>query len=162
MDKSLYPADWSDTIRPSILKRDGYKCSDCSIPHRSRVYKTSQGKYIRVDDLMEAWAKEQGKKVFILYLNVAHLDQNKANNEPSNLLSKCPRCHSRYDAPFKSAKRKMLLAPVIPSVVSSGVKGSVISRELHMDIRRLIRDDTGVNITKQTAVELIILITNNQ
>ncbi len=107
MDYSLYHPDWKDIIRPSILKRDNYRCAHCQIKHKSRVYKDTTGKYVECDSFMEQWAVNTHRKVFTLYLQVAHLDHNKQNNEPSNLLSLCPVHHARLDTEHKRFARIM-------------------------------------------------------
>lgn len=101
MNYSEYSPDWKDVIRPSILKRDSYKCRHCGIKHKVRVYKNSRGHYVECDDFIENWAKTNGFRVFTIYLHVAHMDQDKSNNTPDNLMSLCPRCHSKYDSKFK-------------------------------------------------------------
>jgi 5-methylcytosine-specific restriction endonuclease McrA len=101
MDRNLYSEDWSDVIRPSILKRDRYQCRHCGIRHKIRVYKNSRGKYVECDEFIEQWAKNNNFNVFTVYLHVAHLNQDKSDNRPENLMSLCPSCHSKYDASFK-------------------------------------------------------------
>jgi len=107
MDYSQYHPDWRDVIRPAILKRDGYKCAHCGIKHKARVYKDTTGKYVDCDDFMEQWAKSNGRKVFTLYLQIAHLDHNKQNNDPSNLKALCPVHHARFDTEHKKLARIM-------------------------------------------------------
>lgn len=105
MNKKEYHPDWDDIIRPQILKRDQYKCRHCGIRHKAVVYTDSKNNYVECDDFIERWARANGKKVFTLYLHVAHLDQDKNNNDPSNLVTLCPRHHSKFDAQYKSFKR---------------------------------------------------------
>lgn len=118
MDYKEYHPDWKDIIRPQILKRDQYKCRHCSIRHKTRVYKNARGKYVECDDFIEQWAENEGKKVFTLYLQVAHLDHNKKNNEPDNLLSLCPRCHGKMDREHKKFMRKVYSKKVDDSKIS--------------------------------------------
>lgn len=113
MDKKLYDPSWQDVIRPQILKRDNYKCTECGVRHRSRVYVDSRKNYVECDAFMELWCKSNNKKVFTLYIQVAHLDQNKNNNDPSNLSSLCPRHHSLYDANAKKMQRIMYKKEVL-------------------------------------------------
>lgn len=105
MDYKEYSPDWRDIIRPEILRRDQYKCKHCGIGHKTQVYCNSKGAYTICDSFTVQWAKSVGKRVFKIYLQVAHLDQDKSNNDPANLLSLCPRCHGKYDKQFKSLKR---------------------------------------------------------
>lgn len=107
MNYKDYHPDWKDIIRPQVLQRDQYKCRHCGIKHKTRVYKDSRNNYVECDKFIEQWAVNNGKKVFTLYLQVAHLDHNKENNELINLLSLCPKCHGKYDKEYKSFIRNM-------------------------------------------------------
>lgn len=110
-NKHKYPEDWNDRIRPFILARDGYKCDDCGAKHRATGYYVNNVFMPLGDQFQIDWAKQQGFKVGKIHLQIAHLDQNPANNEFSNLKSKCPKCHLRFDNLFNSAKRLMRKAP---------------------------------------------------
>lgn len=159
MDNSQYHPDWKDVIRPAILKRDGYKCSDCGIRHKSRVYKSSRGAYVVCDEFIEAWALGQGKKVFTVFLNVAHLDHDKTNNNGKNLISKCPRCHSLFDAPHKALLRNALLDSKKQVFTSSNeiLYPSLNSRI--SDIKKRISLETGVEISFEFARSIYFLAT---
>ena len=102
-----YPKDWFDTIRPTVLKRADYKCESCRLPHRSQGYYGYDGKFVKCDEFMKAWAIRNGLKVHTVYLHIAHLDQNRNNNALHNLRALCPQCHRLYDAPFSGAKRRI-------------------------------------------------------
>lgn len=105
-NKNRYPENWLDTVRPSILKRDGYKCRECGIPHRSYVVKNQDKTYSEISQLQMVQFREQGKQAFRIYLQIAHLDNNPANIKESNLISLCPPCHLKLDSPFKQLLRK--------------------------------------------------------
>lgn len=102
---SQYPANWNDEIRPSILKRDGYKCGKCSVRQRAKGYRDALGNFIECDEFMLNWCKEHGKKTITIYLSVMHLDHDITNNAPINLLSGCQQCHNRHDAKQRSFRR---------------------------------------------------------
>lgn len=101
MDYSEYHPNWRDIIRPAILQRDNFRCRVCGIQHKSIVYKLSSGAYMECDEFTAEWARNAGKKVFKLHLQIAHIDHDKMNNEPENLITLCPRHHSRMDAEHK-------------------------------------------------------------
>lgn len=105
-NRNNYAPEWFDTIRPAILKRDNYKCQKCFVKHRSKGYYDSHGNFVECDQFMLDWAKRNQLKPITIYLHVAHLDQNPANNSESNLKSLCPRCHLNFDRPFNLIKRK--------------------------------------------------------
>lgn len=159
MNKREYAPDWSDVIRPAILKRDGYKCRHCGIPHRARVYRQSSGQYYIVDEFTEQWALSQGKKVFTVYLQVAHVDQDKTNNDPANLLSLCPRHHAKLDRDFKLVKRRNFVKLIQDKEPSTKVLPSQRKNDLELKVRSRIRELTGVKISLNEVREVISIIT---
>ncbi len=100
-NKSHYPENWADQIRPSILKRDGYKCMYCRVRHRSYIVILSKNswKYIDKDEVQDYLT--DGFKSYKIYLQVAHKDCNKQNNNPDNLITLCQRCHHDIDKQWK-------------------------------------------------------------
>jgi 5-methylcytosine-specific restriction endonuclease McrA len=101
MNKKLYNDDWKDVIRPSILKRDKFKCQICNIKHRSVLYKDWIKGWLPADNSDFDWLKSKGFAVRKIYLQISHTDQNKTNNDYSNLRALCPSCHLRFDAQFR-------------------------------------------------------------
>lgn len=104
-NRNRYPENWVDTIRPSILKRDNYKCTSCGVKHRQYVARDGQMNrvYIDVDEVYDFRAN--GWRVSRVYLQVAHIDQNPANCNPDNLTTKCPKCHFELDRRHNIIKR---------------------------------------------------------
>ena len=66
----LYSGDWTDTLREAIRQRDNYICQECG---------THQ------DELTGRFKK----------LDVHHIDYNKENCNPDNLISLCKKCHMK-------------------------------------------------------------------
>ena len=64
-----YPLDWRDDLKESIRKRDNYVCQECGI-HQ--------------DELDSGQVKK---------LDVHHIDYDKHNLNPENLITLCRRCH---------------------------------------------------------------------
>jgi len=60
-----YSVDWSNTLKQSIRERDKYRCQLCGNPQGDRA------------------------------LDVHHIDYNKKNCDPENLISLCHSCHSK-------------------------------------------------------------------
>ena len=60
-----YPLDWTDTLRESIRQRDDYVCQLCGIHQEELNYR----------------------------LDVHHIDYDKNNCNPINLISLCRNCH---------------------------------------------------------------------
>jgi len=65
-----YSYDWTDILRESIRERDNYVCQICGI-HQ---------------DELNGWHKK---------LDIHHIDYNKDNLNPDNLITLCHRCHSK-------------------------------------------------------------------
>ena len=63
-----YPTEWTDDLKESIRKRDGYICQICGI-HQNEF----GGFYKKLD--------------------IHHIDYNKDNLDPKNLISLCRQCH---------------------------------------------------------------------
>ena len=81
IDYSLYAPDWFTRIRPAILHRAG-QCCEGSPKHpdcRAQNYEPHP---------------VTGSKVV---LTIAHVDQNRDNNDFDNLRAWCQRCHLSHD-----------------------------------------------------------------
>jgi len=61
----VYSVDWTETLRISIRQRDKYTCQLCG--------------------------KQQGDKAF----SVHHIDYDKQNCNPDNLITLCQSCHAK-------------------------------------------------------------------
>ena len=158
MDLSKYSPDWKGIIRPAILKRDNYRCRVCGVLHKSRVYKLTRAGYRELDAFQEEWAKSTGRHVFTIYLVVAHIDQNKANNDPKNLLTLCPFHHAKFDAKSKTLSRKIkfnqanfVTVPALPPVLDE-------RNSLLKEIVKSVKELTDYTITKSEAEDIYTLI----
>jgi len=96
-----------EIILPQILKRDGYKCKNCRINHKTRVYLNSLNNYVECDEFIETWAESNDRLVFTLYLELCFTDFDITNFEPSNLVSLCPKCKNNRDKEFKKKNRTL-------------------------------------------------------
>jgi len=158
MDFSLYAPDWRDTIRPAILKRDDYKCRHCGIQHRSIVYKKTNGGYQVLDEFTKEWAKANNKKVFTLFLQVAHLDHNKQKNDPLNLLTLCPYHHAKYDEEQKKLSRiiyKKRVEETKPAVQNIAAEKR---KALLWEMKQEIKTFTGVAMKIEDLNSLLTMI----
>lgn len=158
MNYKEYHNDWRDIIRPEILKRDQYKCRICGIRHKATVYKNTSGAYVELDEFTKEWARAHQKKVFTLYLQVAHIDHNKDNNEPSNLMSLCPIHHAKFDADHKRFLRKTYRAKTNVSTNQIPVKYTAENTLQLEEIRKAVYELTKVRIHLHEASSLIQLI----
>src|SRR5205085_6453015 len=48
----------------------------------------------------------ENKRLYRVLLQIAHIDQNKQNNDYTNLMSLCARCHTKFDSPYKAKRGK--------------------------------------------------------
>jgi hypothetical protein len=62
-----YPKEFNDLLKESIRQRDNYTCQECNLTQEQLVYT----------------------------LHIHHIDYNKRNNLPSNLITLCNSCHSQ-------------------------------------------------------------------
>lgn len=104
-NRKKYSEEWTDVIRPRILKRDNYKCQKCGIKHRSYVLVDSDKNYTLIDRDEHEDYKQYGANTYRIYLQVAHRDNNPDNNADENLISLCPKCHLKMDEPFRNLVR---------------------------------------------------------
>jgi len=82
-DYSEYPDNWKQ-IRATILNRAGNHCELCDAENHKPHWKT-------------------GSKVI---LTIHHIDRDRKNNNPLNLIALCQRCHLRLDLQYHLKKRR--------------------------------------------------------
>jgi len=67
---TLYPQDWKESLKESIILRDNYLCRLCGLPQYNLI-----GRFKKLD--------------------VHHIDYNKNNLNPNNLITLCKKCHPK-------------------------------------------------------------------
>lgn len=106
-NRHRYTHDWFSVVRPTILVRDKFRCSFCQARQGSKGY-YDQNQFIELlDDFMTDWAQRRQLKIYKIYLQVMHLDQDVNNNTLTNLAAGCARCHLKYDNKYKPPCRVM-------------------------------------------------------
>ena len=131
----------------------------CGIRHKSRVYLANKTNYIECDEFLEVWAKTTGKKVFTLFLQVAHLDHDKTNNSLNNLRVLCPRHHGLFDKEHKRMLRYTLLNDVEPIFNKVDVLELSQMVECIEALRLSVKQCTNVTISKLDADSILKSIT---
>jgi 5-methylcytosine-specific restriction endonuclease McrA len=121
-NKHLYSPDWLDVIRPTILKRDNYKCQSCGVKHKAWYEKHNVKAGNELDEHERNYFKRIGIFLRQIHLQVCHIDQNPANNDYSNLIAKCPKCHLTMDNSFNNLKKssKKFLSNLNHSLINLG------------------------------------------
>lgn len=100
-DYSTFPANWTTEIRPAILRRADSCCEWCGAPNGMLARRLKYNPGVRV----YAWHKQdwdaasgdEWSAAFKVVLTIAHLDQDRTNNNPKNLMALCQRCHLMFD-----------------------------------------------------------------
>ncbi len=123
-NRTEYPENWYDEIRPQVLSRDKYKCVVCQIKNRQWVAISKDKKRFSIDSDEITDFKQSGYKVYRIYLHVCHRDNNKQNISLSNLITLCVGCHAKMDGNYKGLIRKghriknqLNIYDIIPSTV---------------------------------------------
>ncbi|MBK8751707.1 MAG: hypothetical protein IPL99_08680 [Candidatus Competibacteraceae bacterium] len=106
--RHLYPPHWRELANQIKFERAGGRCERCGRPHGQVVLVIKDGGWLDpetgegYDDqgqslgLCQSSDEPEGRLVKTI-LTCAHLDQNPAHNDPTNLAALCPRCHLRHD-----------------------------------------------------------------
>lgn len=78
-----YNSEFNRRLKEQIRKRDGYRCQECLTPQAELVVNTKSG-------------------VRHCKLSIHHIDYDKKNNKPENLISLCRPCHAQtnFDAKY--------------------------------------------------------------
>lgn len=100
-----YDFNWKN-IRKVILQRAKNKCELCNAPNHAFMLRFKGAEYPWY--IVQNATNEDLKKTKIIkvVLTIAHLDQDKKNNKPYNLLALCQRCHNKIDLPHRIKNRK--------------------------------------------------------
>jgi len=113
IDYANYAPNWKTEIRPQILERSLHHCEWCGVRNHAfirravengAVYRYWSAGFERfVSGCGMDYSEFTWKPVIKVVLTIAHLDQDRTNNDPANLAALCQRCHLRHDAWYRSA-----------------------------------------------------------
>lgn len=113
-DYSKYHPEWKTKIRPDILERDGHCCKFCKVPNKTlicrgkwgeievwqnddgQIHDAKTGEYIGSSYVGDVWVGNK-RTLTKIVLTIAHLDQDKTNNDYDNLAALCQKCHLGID-----------------------------------------------------------------
>lgn len=97
LDNKGYSIAWKDIIRPSVLKRDGYKCVYCKVSNHTKFTVINRNRLL----LDDTWLLDKyilsGHKISTIHLSIAHTCHVKACTNREHLKSSCQACHLRLD-----------------------------------------------------------------
>jgi len=112
MNRKLYPINWNEISARIRHERAKDRCEWCGVQNGAVGARDCDGKWWDEDSIHSLNATA-GDYLFgdfphmvRIILTVAHLDQNPANNDESNLAALCQRCHLNHDRPFNMPKIK--------------------------------------------------------
>lgn len=112
--KKDYPPDWK-TISLAVRARAGQKCEWCGAPNRQWILRDRKPELfqtVRIGETVkkvpfldfsipfpQTFAAKHYRDAGMtkIIITVAHLDRDRANNEPENLAALCQRCHLNHD-----------------------------------------------------------------
>lgn len=104
-DVREYHPDWR-WIREQLMDQADGRCEWCGVAHDSwQVW--ADGAWTPAAE----WFDAEGQpwlltpRVVHIWLTIAHLDHDRANNEPGNLRALCQRCHLNHDRPMHLLRR---------------------------------------------------------
>lgn len=116
-----YPKNWR-AIREGIVLRANNACEQCRAPNRELIVRgdadgRDAGTYMlphgEVHDAVSGeflgyarGSEYEGSKFTEVVLTVAHVDHDESNNDPSNLLALCQRCHFALDRADNDRRRR--------------------------------------------------------
>ena len=104
MNKKEYGENW-EAIRNRILDRDKRICTKCLIPDRSWVEVIKPNVWQPIPNFGIQFFDDDNRHYLKVFLQVAHIDNDKTNMNPTNLISLCPLCHLAMDKDYKRFKR---------------------------------------------------------
>jgi hypothetical protein len=108
-NKHYYKTDEWKAAKVFVKLRSKGKCEECNVPNGEVGIRERDGNWVNADEFSSRCSELDVKdtaRFMKIVLTVAHLDQNPANNDLSNLKHLCQRCHNRLDAPHRAARRK--------------------------------------------------------
>lgn len=132
-----YPSDWKGIVA-GVRARAGERCecrgqcgdahdhgpsvgrSDerhrCGAPNGESIVRDPRRPAVwwRLDE--SPYSYEARPRTVVVVLTVAHVDHDEANNDPSNLLALCQRCHLKMDAEDNRIRRAVSRAAAHPSL----------------------------------------------
>jgi 5-methylcytosine-specific restriction endonuclease McrA len=88
-----YGVEWRDIVRPSVLKRDKYKCRHCGVSNRVKYTLVGNKRVILDDDWLLKQYTLSNHKIYNVVLQVAHECNTKACCNEAHLITLCSSCH---------------------------------------------------------------------
>lgn len=116
----FYPIDWKELSHHVRFVRAKGCCERCGRPHGKRVAHLGDGRWW--DEAAGTWRSGNGRvlkslppleatelpiKFTKVAIATAHLDHDRANNDPKNLKAFCQRCHMLHDKPEHLRERDL-------------------------------------------------------
>lgn len=102
MNIAEYHPDWR-WISMQIREQADHQCEWCGVPNHA-VGARDRNNHWHNADAIDHMNSDVGyglfgdyPKIIRIVLTVAHIDHDKANNDPSNLAALCQRCHLNHD-----------------------------------------------------------------
>jgi len=132
MNRALYPPDW-DNISRQVRDEAGNRCERCGVANGSVGARDRFGHWLTFDDIervsdacIRDWFGCDYPKIIRIVLTVHHIDADKSNNDRSNLVALCQRCHLAADRPRHTASAAATRARKRAEAVAASGQGSLL------------------------------------
>lgn len=107
MNLADYHPDWR-WISRQIREQANQRCEFCDVANHAVGARDIYGAWHDEEDI-HGMNSTEGARLFAgefprmirVVLTVAHLDQDRGNNDPSNLRALCQKCHNAWDRPYR-------------------------------------------------------------
>lgn len=93
-NKKLYPKNWKQISEYIRFVRAENRCENCGAINHSWLHQHTRKHCLPEEDFAVK-----------IVLTVAHLDHDPTNNDHSNLMALCQKCHNSYDATHRANTR---------------------------------------------------------
>lgn len=109
-NKHRYPKNWKEISKKIRFERAKNMCESCGVYNNAKGIRLPDGSFQEcpphlATETQAFWCEMNGFKMIKIVLTVAHLDHNPENNDESNLMAMCQRCHNRYDRKHRNETR---------------------------------------------------------
>ncbi len=115
----LYPIDWRELSASIRFRRANDRCEGCGRPHGSMVLHLGDGRWW--DDNAKLWRDGRGRRLRMppphsvidrtrgtrVVLATCHRDHDPTNNDGTNLMALCQRCHILHDKSEHLRRRRL-------------------------------------------------------
>lgn len=122
--RKRYPKNWAFISADIRYNRANDRCERCGLPNGEIIQRLPNNRYKimsfeeldRIQYYVEQWGSPINRvfkmlRISKVVLTVAHLDHNEQNNDYSNLLALCQKCHFNHDKEDNIKRKSQARSP---------------------------------------------------